>query len=562
MEQPTAGPQEQAFYASKNSQLAKTTKSLWIWMGVSILISALVSRGSLTGMLIATTILLLVLLPINILLRRKLGSGQALVTLTAEAIESPNLSGKLKRILWQDVERVSVEAVQGTSHLRFVLKRSASLPDKKEFWTGVDRSRPTLLLSTFTPEIQEQLLDAINSRLLGVAGPNAVTQPALTNPLRENREFQEKLKALGPTPWVTYILISLNVFIWLGTVALGASLAQTPADKLLEWGGNAASEVQRGEWWRLLTATFLHSGVMHVAMNMLGLYSAGLLVERIYGHRLYLVVYFCSGLIGSALSLHFSAQQAVSVGASGAVFGVTGALLVAVFQHRDKLPREFSKQMMSGIGFFVVYSLMQGFAKQGIDNAAHIGGLIGGCLAAFILPERFEMEHFRKTFASRATMAIIAGTIATVGIAAAAPRATVDQARIFASAKVLERGISEFQMALKAIQQDLADVQAGKRSEREADDRSRTVHAPAFRKVIDDLSQVTLRPGDRREPLMKDTIRASELFAESLAMESVFVEGDPKPHPADPARSSQIEVEIKVVAERLKKDFDELNKKR
>ncbi|MBI5900557.1 MAG: rhomboid family intramembrane serine protease [Rhodocyclales bacterium] len=562
MELPTAGPQEQAFFASENSPLARTTKTLWIWIGVSILIGVLISRGSLTATFISAAILLLVLLPVNIFLRRKLGSGQALVTLTAEAIESPNLSGKKKRILWHDIERVLVETVQGTSHLQFVLKPSAGLPDKKQFWTGTNLSRPTLILSTFTPEVQEQLLDAINVRLLGVAGHAPESQPASTNPLRENREFQEKLKALGPTPWMTYILIGLNVLIWLGTVALGASIAQAPADRLLAWGGNAASEVQRGEWWRLLTATFLHSGAIHVAMNMLGLYSAGLLLERIYGHRLYLVIYFSSGLIGSALSLHFSAQQAVSVGASGAVFGVTGALLVAVFQHRDKLPREFSKQMMSGVGFFVVYSLMQGFARQGIDNAAHIGGLMGGCLAAFILPERFDTERFRRTLASRAVVAVVASTLATFGIAAVAPRATLDQARIFASARFLERGISEFQSAVKAIQQEQADIQAGKLSERDADDRSRTVHAPAFRKVIEDLSQVTLRPGDRREPIVRDTIRASELLAESLAMESVFIAGDPKPRPADPVRSAQIEAELNVVAERLKKNSGELNKKR
>jgi hypothetical protein len=237
MELPNAGPQEQAYFASKNSQLAKTTKTLWIWTGASLLVGVLISRGSLTVMLISGTIMLLVMLPVNILLRRKLGSGQALVTLTAKAIESPNLSGVPKRILWQDVECVSVEVVQGTSNLRFVLKPSAGLPDKKQFWTGTNPSRPTLLLSTFTPEVQEQLLDAINSRLVGAAGSNSETKSALTNPLRENREFQEKLKALGPTPWVTYILVSLNVLIWLGTVALGASFAQAPADKLLVWGG-------------------------------------------------------------------------------------------------------------------------------------------------------------------------------------------------------------------------------------------------------------------------------------------------------------------------------------
>lgn len=111
---------------------------------------------------------------------------------------------------------------------------------------------------------------------------------------------------------------------------------------------------------------------MHVAMNMLGLYSAGIWVERIYGKRLFTLVYLASGLMGSVLSLYFSAQNAVSVGASGTVFGVTGAFLVAVAQNRSRLPKLFSQQTLSGMGLFIVYSLLQGFGTQGIDNAAHI----------------------------------------------------------------------------------------------------------------------------------------------------------------------------------------------
>ncbi len=132
-------------------------------------------------------------------------------------------------------------------------------------------------------------------------------------------------------------------------------------------------------------------------MNMVGLVSAGVTVERIYGRPQFALIYFGAGLAGSALRLHFSAQQAVSVGASGAVFGITGAFLVGVFQHRDKLPKTFSKQTLSGLSFFILYALAQGFAKQGIDNAAHIGGLLGGCLLAFILPERFDPIHFAAT---------------------------------------------------------------------------------------------------------------------------------------------------------------------
>ena len=93
---------------------------------------------------------------------------------------------------------------------------------------------------------------------------------------------------------------------------------------------------------------------MHLAMNMLGLVGAGIIVERIYGHRLFALIYLGSGLMGSALSFHFSAQHAGSVGAPGAVFGITGALFVGIFQHRQKLPNASSKHAISSIGIFIV----------------------------------------------------------------------------------------------------------------------------------------------------------------------------------------------------------------
>ena len=320
------------------------------------------------------------------------------------------------------------------------------------------------------------------------------------------------------------------------------------------------SAVQKGDWWRLLTATFLHSGFLHVGMNMLGLYGAGVTVERIYGPRLFAIIYFGSGLLGSALSLHFSAQHAVGVGASGAVFGVAGALLVATFQHRENLPKTFSKQTISGIGIFVLYSLVQGLGKQGIDNAAHIGGLIGGCVLAFVLPERFDMEHFRRTVASRTVIALVVISAATLTVVSMAPKAGIDQGKIFASSVLLEQASRRFSEAVRALQQEQEQVKAGKLSEREADDRSRIVHAPVFRKVVEDLSQVTLRPGDLREPLLKDTTRIAELIAESLAMESVLNEDSAKLEPADPVRMREIEAELAQVWARSKKYRETLKK--
>ncbi|NTV97244.1 MAG: rhomboid family intramembrane serine protease, partial [Thiobacillus sp.] len=418
---------DERFFASRKSQLGKARTNLWLGFAVVVAVVALVSGGSLQALALTVAVSLLILLPTDFALRKRMRAGQPLATLGDEAFESPNLTGKAKRCLWRDIERVTVASVQGTPYLQFHLRAPLGAPDRQSFWTGRNAARPTLLLSPFSAEDQERLLDGVERRLRRAA-PDGAEPAVFGNELRQRQELQDRLKAMTPHTWATYALIAANLAVWLAMLSQGGGFLDVPADKLLLWGGNAASEVQRGEWWRLLTATFLHGGFVHVAMNMLGLLGAGILVERIYGKRLFLLVYFGSGLLGSALSLHFSAQEVVSVGASGAVFGVTGALLVAVWQHRDKLPKTFSKEMLSGIGFFVVYSLMQGFGKAGIDNAAHVGGLLGGCLIAYVLPERFDMDHFRRHYLSRALLALAAAGLATFGLAATAPRAVVDQA--------------------------------------------------------------------------------------------------------------------------------------
>lgn len=346
-------------------------------------------------------------------------------------------------------------------------------------------------------------------------------------------------------------MVAINVLVWGLTVANGAGAVKASAEMLLYWGGNAASEVQGGDWWRLLTATFLHSGAMHLAMNMAGLVGAGITVERIYGHRLFLLIYLGSGLVGSALSLHFSAQQAVSVGASGAVFGVTGALLVGIFQHRRKLPRAFGAQTLGGVGFFIVYSLVQGFAQQGIDNGAHVGGLLGGCLLAFLLPERFAMEHFLRTFRTRAAAGLAVVAAATAGLALTAPPAQLEQRRLFESRPILERAVSGFDAAIKELQVEHEKVQAGVLTERESDERSRTVHAPVFRRLLADLDRIYLAPSDPRGPMIKETRLMTALILESLEMDSVYREGSDKPEPADPLRMAAIEKELRRAGNRF-----------
>ena len=555
----------ETFFASNKSVLAKSR--IYIWFGLVLgMIPVFYLQVGHSGPMyfpVLPVIFALVLgLIMEIIIRKQLRPGQPLVTLTAEFIEAPNLTGSTKRLFWVDVDKISLDAVQGTRMLSFQLMASMGVPHKRSFWTGNNPGRPILALTPFSPECQEQLLDATKLRHEKATGRTSGELGATTNELKEEREFQEKLKALQPHPWITYGLISINVLIWLLALTQGANIINTPADKLFAWGGNAASEVQRDEWWRMLSAIFLHSNFLHVAMNMLGLYSAGVVVERIYGPRLFLIVYFGAGLMGSALSLHFSAQQAVSVGASGAVFGVTGALLVAVFQHRDKLPKVFSKQTMSGVGFFILYSLMQGFKAEGIDNAAHMGGLMGGCLAAIILPARFDITFFRRVFVKRSVIAVFVLTAVTISLAAYAPQAKIDQGKIFASNEMIKGVLKRFDKVMLSVRQEVDDTKSGKISEQESDRRSRTIFAPMFRGIVEDLSQVAFRPGDPREPFVKDIKLMSELLAEALAMESVLNESTQKYDPVDRDRADKIAAELAKVSERISNFIQSSKKKR
>ena len=154
--------------------------------------------------------------------------------------QSSGFSGKKKSFLWHDIEAVSLDSTQGTPYLKFELKASAGLSDKASFWTGASPAKPILALSPFTPEVQEKLLDAVNTRLRRASGTSEWKEAVAPNQLVIERQFHEQLAGLMPHTWVTYSLIAINVLIWLVTLRFGASFLQTSGDRLLVWGGNAA----------------------------------------------------------------------------------------------------------------------------------------------------------------------------------------------------------------------------------------------------------------------------------------------------------------------------------
>ena len=183
---------------------------------------------------------------------------------------------------------------------------------------------------------------------------------------------------------VTLLLIGANLLVFGLMLGNGAGLWHAQNSIQLAWGANFGPATQDGQWWRLGSALFLHFGLIHLTMNLWALWDGGQLVERMFGHLRFIIIYLASGLCGNLLSLVIQGNEAVSGGASGAIFGVYGALLVFVWRERQQLnPGEFRWLFWGGLGFSAV-SITLGLIIPGIDNSAHIGGLVAGCLLGML----------------------------------------------------------------------------------------------------------------------------------------------------------------------------------
>lgn len=174
--------------------------------------------------------------------------------------------------------------------------------------------------------------------------------------------------------FVTPLIIDANLLVFILMVASGVSFFEPTTLDLLHWGANLRVVTLEGQGWRLITNTFLHIGIFHILFNMYALLYIGLLLEPYIGRARFAVAYLFTGVIASLSSIYWH-PQTVSAGASGAIFGMYGIFLAMLTTNIiDKSAR---KPLLTSIGIFVAYNLMNGM-KAGIDNAAHIGGLLSG----------------------------------------------------------------------------------------------------------------------------------------------------------------------------------------
>lgn len=198
----------------------------------------------------------------------------------------------------------------------------------------------------------------------------------LTEDMNETTMKNEKklAKIFSPKkPIITYSLIIINTLIFLLSLFNIVNID----DMYMMFGANYEL-VASGEFYRLLTCMFFHADLLHLIFNMYALYILGTRVERYYGSKRYIVLYLISGLVASLFSCVFNNINVISIGASGAIFGLFGSIAYFTYHYRGTL-REF---LTSGIIPTLLLNLIIGFANTGIDMAAHIGGIIGGLLIA------------------------------------------------------------------------------------------------------------------------------------------------------------------------------------
>jgi len=188
-------------------------------------------------------------------------------------------------------------------------------------------------------------------------------------------------------PFLTYVLLGLIVIIWvLMELAGGSQNSQV----LVRFGANFGPLILDGETWRLFTSMFLHIGLAHLFFNSYALFIFGLEMERLYGPDRYLVVYILSGLFGSLASFASRGPEVFSAGASGAIFGIIGMNLAYFLLHRETFG-QFGRQRVMNTLLIIGINLVFGFTVPGIDNLAHIGGLISGFALGYGLAPRYQL---------------------------------------------------------------------------------------------------------------------------------------------------------------------------
>lgn len=276
---------------------------------------------------------------------------------------------KIKNVMRQ-IKKKTVSFSMNTFNIFLDINENVKLEDDKNIKSIVLKdvsNKETPKIEKFFPGIQDKLLKDTKGLDLIIN----VTEDINAKTEKNNRIYEATFKPKKII--VTYMLMSICVFLFLVSFMLGKG--SIDAYTLYKMGAVSSGAIKSGQIWRLLTGTLLHAGIIHLFVNLYSLCIIGTQLENFVGKKKFLIIYIISALSGSLMSSLFSST--ISVGASGAIFGLLGSMLYFGYHYRLYLGNVLRAQIIP----LIILNLFLGFMLSGIDNAAHIGGLIGGYLA-------------------------------------------------------------------------------------------------------------------------------------------------------------------------------------
>ena len=256
-----------------------------------------------------------------------------------------------------------------------LLIRSEMVNNKVADITGVNKKNTIAFINAFEAGGNGTDAIAIENSKAAIA---ALREDTVKTALAEEEQAAAVDKAMnltGSNLYATYVIIAINVFVFVVMAMNGAGIFEPNGYVHMKWGSNFSPLTLSGDWWRLITSTFIHFGVIHLAMNMYCLYTVGVYLEPMLGKVRYITAYLCTGLLASVISLWWHTEPVNSAGASGAVFGLYGLFLALLVS--NLIPKAVRSALLQSIGIFIVFNLLYGI-KGGVDNAAHVGGLLSG----------------------------------------------------------------------------------------------------------------------------------------------------------------------------------------
>jgi len=453
------------------------------------------------------------------LVARPLFSGEWVVRISRHGISGSALNNRT--IPWRDIAEVDVQPTPGGQVIVLTLRRGATESlAKTRRWFGAGELRRSIPLSALRKRDVPQTIDALHESFEAHAEAQVVaaSAEAKDREARQEDAFVQDLTHTTGTVWALYLVIVLNVGVWLLNVRGGVSPLSPTAADLFHLGANSAWAVVRDhEYSRLLASTFLHSGIYHLAVNMVGLWGAGRLLARFYGNAQFLLVYLGSAIVGSAANVHFGSQAAaVAVGASGAVFGVLGALVTTLCLKREMFPKALGARLLVPQGVFLVGIVVYAFTRQNVDNAAHGGGLLAGVVMAFLLPMAVDKARSRPV---RGMVAVAFVALATVLLLSTTRPPRVDHRALFAADEQLQRVLPKLQAAHAALARDAKSSRSAGMSRAQFAQAVESVHLPALRSAGSELAAVPRVEGDPGADMRDDMQQLTEKTIELLELE-------------------------------------------